>query len=145
MNWSDKRRGGTDNVASRHQAWLKQARSDLRHANASAGLGNYDWACFAAQQAAEKALKAVFQRFGGDAWGHSVNGLLTALPDSSAIEPELADAAKELDKHYIPTRYPNSHPQGAPFEHYTQGEAHRAITNAEKLIVFCESLLAGSE
>lgn len=97
----------------------------------AAGLGNYDWSCFAVRQAAEKALKAVCQRMGGDAWGHSVAGLLGALPNSDAIEPELVDAAKELDKHYIPARYPNSYPEGAPFEHYTSGEAHRAVTNAE--------------
>ena len=130
-------------MASRHADWLRQARSDLDHANAAAGLGNYDWACFAAQQAADRAFRAVFQKMGGDAWGHSVAGLLNALPASVAPAPELVDAAEELDRHYIPARYPNSHPEGAPFEHYRKGEADRAAANAEKLIVFCEGLLAG--
>ena len=96
---------------------------------------------FAAQQGAEKAVKAVFQKIGAEAWGHSVTVLLEALPNSSAFEPDLLDAAKELDKHYIPARYPNSHPQGAPFEYYTRGEARRAVSNADKIIAFCSGLL----
>jgi hypothetical protein len=45
---------------------------------------------------------------------------------------DLMDAAKELDKAYIPTRYPNAHPQGAPYEYYTKKEAERLIEYAEK-------------
>ena len=77
------------------------------------------------------------------AWGHSVTALLEALPDESGpIASELIDAAKELDKHYSPARYPNSHPQGAPFEFYTRGEADRAIKNADTIIAFCAGILA---
>ena len=105
-------------------------------------MGDHDWACFAAQQGVEKAFKAVFQRIGSDAWGHSVTGLLNALPNSASFDLEIVTAAMELDKHYIVPRYPNSYPEGAPFEYYTRGEADRAIANAEKLISFCEGLLA---
>ena len=106
--------------------------------------GHYEWACFAAQQAAGKVVKAVFQKLGGEAWGHSLTELLKALPDSHAAETELLNAARELDRHYIPARYPNSHPAGAPFEHYMQEEAVRAVSNAESIIVFCEGILAES-
>jgi len=27
---------------------------------------------------------------------------------------DVVDAAKALDRHYTPTRYPNTHPHGAP-------------------------------
>ena len=37
---------------------------------------HYEWACFAAQQAAEKVIKAVFQKLGGEAWGHSRHRLV---------------------------------------------------------------------
>jgi len=40
--------------------------------------------------------------------------------------------AKELDKAYIPTRYPNVHPEGAPCELYTRAEAERLIEYAGK-------------
>ena len=122
-------------------------RAGLAHARHSIEDGDYDWACFADQQGAEKAVKAIFQKLGGDAWGHSVAALLEALPQgnsgqSAHLDETLLDAAKELDKHYIPARYPNSHPQGAPYESYTQGEAERAISNAERIIRYCSGVLA---
>jgi len=40
------------------QDWLKEAEADLKHAKDSLKLESYHWACFAAQQSAEKALKA---------------------------------------------------------------------------------------
>ena len=132
-------------MASRHQDWFNQGQRDLELAYWCIEGGHYEWACFAAQQAAEKAVKAVFQKLGGDVWGHSVTELLKALPDASTAQTELLNAARELDRHYIPARYPNSHPAGAPFEHYMQGEAVRAVSNAESIIVFCKSVLAGPQ
>lgn len=38
---------------------MAQAQRDLEHARLSIGSGHFEWACFAAQQAAEKAVKAV--------------------------------------------------------------------------------------
>jgi len=49
-------------MATRHQDWLWQARRDVEHARASLDGQFYEWACFAAQQGAEKALKALFQK-----------------------------------------------------------------------------------
>ena len=63
-------------VASRHADWLRQADADLRHARHARAGGAHEWACFAAQQAAEKSPKAVLTRRGADAWGHTVTGLL---------------------------------------------------------------------
>lgn len=131
-------------VASRHQDWLRQGRRDLDHARRSAADGDYEWTCFAAQQGAEKALKAVFQRIGSEARGHSVSGLLYALPRSVTFESDLATAAMDLEKHYIAARSPSSYPEGAPFEYYTRREAGRAIANAERLVDFCEGVLARS-
>jgi len=50
----------------RHEDWLKQADSDLCAAEDSASSTHYEWACFQAQQAAEKALKALIISKGGD-------------------------------------------------------------------------------
>ena len=46
-------------MAARHQDWLRQADADLRHARQARDHGAHEWACFAAQQAAEKSIKAV--------------------------------------------------------------------------------------
>ena len=130
-------------MASRHADWLKQGQRDLGHGRRSLDAGDYEWACFAAQQGAEKAVKAVIEKMGGVAWGHSVTALLESLPESLRPDPGLLDAAKALDKHYIPARYPNSHPQGAPYEYYTRTEAECALVHAGQVIDFCEGFLAG--
>ena len=129
-------------MASRHQDWLNQGQRDVELARWCIQGGHFDWACFACQQAAEKAIKAVFQNLGGEAWGHSVTDLLRALPNVYAAESGLLDAARELDRHYIPARSPDSHPAGAPFLHYMRGEAVRAVSNAESIIDFCKGILA---
>ena len=43
----------------------------------------------------------------------------------------LLDKAKELDKLYIPTRYPNGLPDLTPSEVYTEEEAYRAIESSK--------------
>jgi len=121
---------------------MDQAEGDLIHAQNDAEHGFYDWSCFSAQQAAEKAVKAVFQRLGGEAWGHSVADLLRELSRYYLVPEELVQAALELDKAYIPTRNPNAHPSGSPRRRYTKEEALRLITYAERIFRFCKDLLA---
>lgn len=48
--------------------WLKQALRDLEQAKDSAQWGRHEWACFAAQQAAEKAVRALHLHSGQEAW-----------------------------------------------------------------------------
>lgn len=122
--------------------WMDQAQGDLEHAKSDIERGFYDWACFSAQQAAEKAVKAVFQKLGAEAWGHSVADLLDELADSHPVPDSLRDAALELDKAYIPARYPNAHPSGSPRRRYTRVEAERLVTHAEAIVRFCEDLLS---
>ncbi len=88
--------------------WIEQARSDLEHARHDLAGAYFEWACFSAQQAAEKAVKAVFQKLGSEAWGHSVADLLQELAHSQEVPQSLKDAGLELDKAYIPARVPNA-------------------------------------
>ncbi len=126
-------------LVSRAEDWLRQAERDLEHARRSAELGDYEWSCFAAQQAAEKAVKAVYQRLGIEVWGHSISRMLESLPDEYKPGEDLIDKAKELDRHYMPTRYPNLHPEGAPMDYYTKADAERAIRYAEEVVRFCRN------
>ncbi len=129
----------------RSKDWLDQALGDLEHARHDFEHGFYDWACFSAQQAGEKAVKAVFQRMHAEAWGHSVSDLLKELAKHVQVPEELVDRALELDKAYIPTRYPNAHPSGSPRRRYTAREARRLIEHAEHIVRFCEGLLSEAE
>ncbi len=67
--------------------WIEQARGVLQHARHDLAGAYFEWACFSAQQAAEKAVKAVFQKFGSEAWGHSVADLLQELGQSQTGPP----------------------------------------------------------
>lgn len=122
--------------------WLDQAQGDLAHAHSDVERAFYDWACFSAQQAAEKAVKAALQKMGFEAWGHSVADLLAELAPQQAVPADLFDAALELDKTYIPARYPDAHPSGSPRRRYTRTEAERLVSHAEGIVQFCARLLA---
>jgi HEPN domain-containing protein len=123
-------------MVSRASDWLRQATRDLDHAKRSLNFGDYEWVCFAAQQAAEKAMKALYQSRGIEVWGHSVSRMLESLPEGLKPSGDLVDKAKELDRHYISTRYPNLHSEGAPMDYYTKSDAERAISYAEEVIEF---------
>jgi len=129
-------------MVERSRDWLDQAEGDLEHAKNDLRAGFYDWACFSAQQSAEKAVKAVFQRLGAEAWGHSVYDLLLSLKERIEVDEELLEYALELDKAYIPARYPNAHPSSSPRRRYTRREAERLIECAEKIFKFCENILS---
>jgi len=124
-------------MAERSGDWMRQAEADLRHARNARDAGDYDWAAFASHQSAEKAIKAVFQKRSLDAWGHVLSLLLTSLPEELTPDESLLDRAKALDKHYIPTRYPNGFERGAPVDFYTENEAAVAINNAEAILEYC--------
>ncbi len=120
--------------------WFRQAERDLEHAAAAREGGRHEWACFAAHQAAEKAVKALHLAQGQEAWGHWVARLLSELP----AEPpgELVERAKVLDNFYVPTRYPNGHPDGAPFEHYGSLQSEEAIAHAGAILEFARAQMA---
>ena len=131
-----------DRTMERSADWMDQAQGDLDHARSDLERGFYDWACFSAHQAAEMAVKAAFQKRGAVAWGHSVADLLDELVEPGAVPPELADAALELDKAYIPTRYPDAHASGSPRRRYTLAEAQRMVSHAERIVSHCQGLLS---
>ncbi len=125
-------------MANRFQDWYRQAEADLQHARVSLHAGDYEWCCFAAHQAVEKALKAVFLKQGMDAWGHTLTVLISNLPETVSPPGEaLVNYARILDKFYIPTRYPNGFDFGAPTDYYTKEEAQNAISQAEAILEYC--------
>ncbi len=122
--------------------WLKQALRDLEQAEDSGRADRHEWACFIAQQAAEKAVKALHLHLGQEAWGHVVAKLLVELPPSTPAPKKLVEKGRVLDNFYIPARYPNSHPEGAPFEHYGPLQSEEAIQYAREIVEFVRSQMA---
>lgn len=137
--------GYSADMSGRAADWFRQAEADLQHARHAANDRDYEWSCFAAQQAAEKAAKAAHEYLGQEAWGHVVTELLEALkPHEPSIDDALLDRARSLDKLYIPTRYPNGLAGGAPADFYTRPEAERAINDAEAILAVCRGMLSGA-
>jgi HEPN domain-containing protein len=92
---------------------FKQALKDLEHAEKPPRLGDYEWTCFAAHQAAEKAVKALYQKLGLEVWERSISKLLDSLPEDLKPPKKFIDIAKELYRHYIVSRHPNIYPEDA--------------------------------
>jgi HEPN domain-containing protein len=128
-------------MPARYKDWINQAKRDLESSINSLKGGYYEWSCFSAQQAAEKAVKSIFMRLNKDSWGHSVSYLLIELSKFLNIDRELVESAKQLDKDYIQSRYPNGFDIGSPFEYYSKKDAEKSIKNAKKIIEFCESII----
>jgi HEPN domain-containing protein len=127
-------------VASRAKDWFRQAERDLEQAFSSQREGRHEWACFAAHQASEKAVKALHLSRGQEVWGHVVARLLVELPVQ--VPDDLIEKGKVLDNFYVPTRYANGHPEGAPFEHYGPLQSTEAIAYARETIEFVRAHLA---
>ncbi len=68
-------------------------------------------------------MKALHLHVGQEAFGHIIAKLL-------------------VDNFYIPPRYPNSHAEGAPFEHYGPLQSEEAIRHAGAIIEFVRSQMA---
>jgi HEPN domain-containing protein len=66
--------------------------------------------------------------------------LLGELP--CAVEPLLIEKAKVLDNFYVGTRYPNGHPEGAPFEHYGALQSGEALHHAGEILAFVRAQVA---
>lgn len=127
----------------RWRDWWHQAERDIRHAEHASEDADFEWSAFASHQAAEKAVKALILSRGGEPWGHSVTRLVQALPEDVKAPEAAVNAAKRLDKHYIPARYPNGFDAGFPGELYTEDEARKALEDARTLIDLVRRHLPG--
>ena len=123
----------------RWRDWLDQAKRDLEKAELDINHEFFEWACFTAQQSAEKAIKALGMKIGVDLWGHSLTEMLGLLEDKVDIPESVKDFARLLDRYYIPTRYPNGFASGKPADYFTRKEAEDAVSAAREILRFCES------
>jgi len=126
--------------------WLETAQGDLEAALILQERGKFAHACFHAQQAGEKAVKALWYFADADPWGHSIKKL---IEDLAAVAPSmharLAPLIRDgtvLDRFYIPTRYPNGLPDMTPQEAFLAEDATSAVELARRLIETVRPLLA---
>lgn len=123
--------------------WLREAEEDLSTARALLARPVPKHACFFAQQAAEKALKAVLLHHAGRIpKSHD-------LPDLHAqarqADPSFSDhlaAAQSLTKFYSLLRYPDIRPPG--WTSPSLSEAEEAVRQAKGIVQDVRSLIAPS-
>ena len=116
--------------------WWRAAQRDQEMARTLLAAGYLEGAAFHAQQAAEKALKALLAAHGNSGRTHASVHLLTALHGVGVDVPAAVHAAaKRLDLHYINARYPNG-VGGAPEDFYDQALAEELLAYMETVQMF---------
>ncbi len=112
--------------------WIESAKRTLESARRDLQHGDYNWACFKAHQAAEKALKGLLWGVGKPRIGYSLPRLLEYIKDEVGLMPpdDVKEACIRLNKLYSPTRYPDAWSEGIPEEYYSEKEAEEAIGQA---------------
>ena len=129
--------------------WLKTGEDDLDAAVVLRENEKFPQACFYAQQAAEKALKAIWYYRDADPWGHSIRKLIEDLGNVDLVLYDrlksLLRAGTVLDRFYIPTRYPNGLPELTPGEAYLDEDAEECIRQANQILAAVKSLLPSRE
>jgi HEPN domain-containing protein len=125
--------------------WLLTAKDDLDTAIILKEKKKNAHACFHAQQAVEKAVKAVWYFYDEDPWGHSIFKLIQELEevdaDAFSLLNQFTNEAKKLDRLYIPTRYPNGLPDITPDMAYSEDDSHDSIETAKKIINQIETII----
>jgi HEPN domain-containing protein len=125
--------------------WLTTAEDDNDSAVILKKNNKFAHSCFHAQQAGEKALKAVWYFADADPWGHSIKKL---IDDLNSVDLKLyqrlesyARMGMVLDRFYIPTRYPNGLPDITPDAAFTDEDADTCISYSKKIIDEVRSIL----
>ncbi len=112
--------------------WMNRARSCLAIAKSRIPESYLEDLCFQAQQAAEKAIKAVMIKRGIDfPYVHDLARLLSMLKEADETIPDFVGQARKLSRFATVTRYPMD--QAVTEQHYLD-----AIAIAEDVIRWAE-------
>lgn len=118
------------------RAWFEQAEADLRAAELSASGGAHEWACFQSQQAGEKALKALL--YGRGFTSITTRSLRRLIRECEVFDETfraVGEAARFLDQHYLPTRFPTAlDEEVSPTRYYEKGDANACLQSARSIL-----------
>ncbi len=113
--------------------WLNRAKSNLAMAKIRVPEVYLEDLCFEAQQAAEKAIKAVMIMHGIEfPYVHDLARLLSLLEEAGEVAPETVLQAEELTQYAMSTRYPSLE------QPVTEADYDKAIRIAEAVILWAE-------
>lgn len=121
------------------ERWRSEADRALAGARVQHEAGLHNWACFAAEQSAQLAVKGLLHGAGKGPWGHDLMRLGELLQEAGVELPAaLIDAMRRLGRHYIAARYPDAHASGPPGPHYGEADAREALRDAEQVLAFVD-------
>ena len=118
--------------------WLNRARSSLIRSQKGANFQEIylEDLCFDAQQAAEKAIKAVLIHMGVEfPYVHNIGELMEQVEKGGREVPSALKSAQELSGYAVESRYPGV------FEPVTQAEYERAVSIAEDVVHWAEGII----
>lgn len=120
------------------QDWLMRARAKLALARAPLPPGGcWEDLCYMAQQSAELSIKALYMQHGWlFAYIHSLGNLLDGLQAQGLMIPAEVQAADQLSRYAVETRYPGL---AAPV---TKSEYDDAVRIAVAVFSWAESLIS---
>lgn len=123
------------------EQWLQRARGNLLRAKGEKPEGAYfEDFCFDAQQAAEKAIKAIFIHFGIEfRYVHDLGELIISLESNGIDVPDSVRGSAELTYYAVETRYPGV------FEPVTKDEYEQAVNIAETVLNWAEGIIHENE
>lgn len=118
--------------------WISRAKGSLAQAKQpKAPEGYWEDLCYLAHQAAEKALKAVYQQFGWSfQYTHDIEELVTGLDTQGLQLPARVKEAVVLTRYAIHTRYPGM------CDPVTEREYKTAVRLAQATVDWAETLIA---
>jgi HEPN domain-containing protein len=118
------------------QAWIERAASSLALAKMRGPGIDLEDLCYQAQQAAEKALKAVFLAKGARfPLTHNLELLLQELEEAGVEIPESVDRVSKLSRYAVETRYPGF------FDPVTESDFLETIDLAEATVEWARKQL----
>jgi HEPN domain-containing protein len=124
-----------------YEIWLAFAEEDLKMARLAIGEGLFCQVCFHAEQCVEKTIKA-FYIFSDKTYPktHKLADLLSHLPGGGFNE--LQERIIDLDRFYIPTRYPDALP-GSPADSLpNESDAREALETAQVVFQYSSKMIA---
>ncbi len=125
-----------DNQNPPYKKWLNYAQDDLSWTEANIKEQVWYGACFTAQQATEKALKAyLISQEKNIKKIHDLRALLEECTRIDQSFEQLRDPCVTLNAYYAPSRYPDI----AEFVDFTQEKAKEAYPLAKKVVDFVKT------
>ena len=120
--------------------WRLNADAALRGAEVQREASLHNWSCFACEQAAQLAIKAVLHGIGAGAWGHDLVELADMLTAAGLELPgDVRRDVEQLARHYVPTRYPDALAGGSPVERYGPADSGGAIEQCQRILTFVDA------